>query len=105
MRGRVLSVSGGRIRVDFNHPLAGKKLEYEVEVKEKITNAKEKIMAIMELFVKFEKDEIKVRMEKDTLEIKIDKNKDVPKPIKKVIADNVTKWIKTIEKVKFIEEF
>lgn len=105
MRGRVLSVSGGRIRVDFNHPLAGKTLEYEVEVKEKITNTKEKITAILELFLKFEKDEINVKIEKETLEVKIDKEKDVPKAIKKILAENVTKWIKTIKKLRFIEEF
>lgn len=105
MRGRILSVSGGRVKVDFNHPLAGKTLEYEVEVKEKITNAKEKIMAIFELFLKFEKDEITVRIDKEVLEIKIDKKKDVLKTIKKVIADNVIKWVKTIKKVRFIEEF
>ena len=105
MRGRVLSVSGGRVRVDFNHPLAGKTLEYEVEIKEKITTAKEKIIGILELFLKFEKDEINVKIEKETLEIKIDKKLDVPKAIKKVIVDNVTKWVKNIKKVRFIEEF
>jgi FKBP-type peptidyl-prolyl cis-trans isomerase SlyD len=105
MRGRVLSVSGGRVRVDFNHPLAGKTLDYEVEVKEKITNTKEKIMAILELFLRFEKAEIKIKIDKESLEIKIDKKKDVPKTIKKVIANNVIKWVKGIKKVRFIEEF
>ncbi len=105
MRGRILSVSGGRVRVDFNHPLAGKTLEYEVEIKERITVVKEKIIAILELFLKFEKDEINVTIKKEILEIRIDKKKDVPKTIKKVIADNVIKWIKTIKKVRFIEEF
>jgi len=31
-RGRVLSVSGGRVQVDFNHELAGKTLVYKVKV-------------------------------------------------------------------------
>jgi peptidylprolyl isomerase/FKBP-type peptidyl-prolyl cis-trans isomerase SlyD len=105
MRGRVLSVSGGRVKVDFNHPLAGKTLEYEVEIKEKITGVKERVLGILELFVKFEKDEINVKIDKESLEIKIDKKKDVPKTIKKVISENVTKWVKPIKKVRFIEEF
>ena len=105
MRGRVLSVSGGRVRVDFNHPLAGKTLEYDIEIKEKITNINEKILAILELFLKFEKDDINLKIEKETLEIKIGKNQDVPKQVKKMIADNIIKWIKTIKKVIFIEEF
>jgi len=105
IRGRILSISGGRVRVDFNHPLAGKTLEYDVEIKEKITNTKEKIFAILELFLKFEKNEINVRIDKETLQVEIDKKKDVPKAIKKVIADNVIKWIKSIKRVRFIEEF
>jgi len=105
MRGRVLSVSGGRVRVDFNHPLAGKTLEYKVEIKKKITDTKGKITAILELFLKFEKDEINVKIGKEFLEIKIDKKKDAPKTIKKIIADNVIKWVKGIKKVRFIEEF
>lgn len=48
-RARVLSVSSGRVRVDFNHPLAGKTLVYEVEVVEKIDDPIEKVKALIEL--------------------------------------------------------
>ncbi len=41
-RGRVMSVNSGRVRVDFNHPLAGKTLEYEIEVVEKVEDDEEK---------------------------------------------------------------
>ncbi|BAA30505.1 FKBP-type peptidyl-prolyl cis-trans isomerase [Pyrococcus horikoshii] len=49
MKGRVITVSGGRVRVDFNHPLAGKTLIYEVEIVEKIEDPIEKIKALIEL--------------------------------------------------------
>ncbi len=49
LKGRVLTVSGGRVRVDFNHPYAGKHLVYEVEVIEKIDDPIEKVKALMEL--------------------------------------------------------
>lgn len=39
--GKVQSVSGGRVRVDFNHPLAGRKLEYWVKLRKEITTKKE----------------------------------------------------------------
>ncbi len=49
LKGRVMTVSGGRVRVDFNHPYAGKHLVYEVEVVEKIEDPIEKVKALIEL--------------------------------------------------------
>ncbi|MBI4918295.1 peptidylprolyl isomerase [archaeon] len=43
----VRSVSGGRTVVDFNHPLAGKEVVYEVEVKRILTDPKEKIEGLL----------------------------------------------------------
>ncbi|MBI2666447.1 peptidylprolyl isomerase [Candidatus Woesearchaeota archaeon] len=45
--GTVLRVAGGRILVNFNHPLAGKEVVYEVEVKRKITEPKEQVTAFV----------------------------------------------------------
>lgn len=44
-RGKVLSVSGGRVLVDFNHPLAGKDVTYEIDIKKIVKDSKEKIKA------------------------------------------------------------
>lgn len=41
-RGKVLSVGSGRVKIDFNHPLAGKKLDYWVKVTEKVEDDEEK---------------------------------------------------------------
>ena len=49
LKGKVMTVSGGRVRVDFNHPYAGKHLVYEVEIIEKIEDPIEKIKALIEL--------------------------------------------------------
>ena len=43
--GKVLSVSGGRVLVDFNHPLAGKEVIYEINVKKIVQDIDEKIKA------------------------------------------------------------
>ncbi len=45
-RCRVQSVSGGRVRVDFNHDLAGFDVEYDFEVKSVFRGANEKIAAL-----------------------------------------------------------
>ncbi|MDP1729425.1 MAG: FKBP-type peptidyl-prolyl cis-trans isomerase [archaeon] len=47
---KVISVSGGRVLVDFNNPLAGKEIEYEFTIKRLVSDAKEKINAFQRFF-------------------------------------------------------
>ncbi len=47
---KVLTVSSGRVIVDFNHPLSGKNLEYDVKVLEKVEDLNEKVKALNEFF-------------------------------------------------------
>ncbi len=59
-RGKILSVSGGRILVDFNHPLAGKDVDYSIIVKRKVEDMQEKLKAFNEFLFKQDfKKEIK----------------------------------------------
>lgn len=41
-RGKVMAVNSGRVRVDFNHPLSGKELDYWVRVNKKVEDDEEK---------------------------------------------------------------
>ena len=41
--GKVQSVGSGRVRIDFNYGLAGKTLEYDITVEEKINKIEERI--------------------------------------------------------------
>jgi len=45
--GKITSVSGGRVIIDFNNPLAGKEVEYTLKVKREITDTNEKIKAFL----------------------------------------------------------
>ncbi|MBN2518690.1 MAG: hypothetical protein JXB14_07605, partial [Candidatus Altiarchaeota archaeon] len=45
---RIQSVSGGRVMVDFNHPLAGKETEYKVKVREVAKTENDKIKYLLE---------------------------------------------------------
>ncbi len=49
-KGRIQSSRGGRVRIDFNHPLAGKTVIYDVKITKDVTDSKEKIEAIFSLF-------------------------------------------------------
>lgn len=51
--GKVQSVSGGRVRVDFNHPLAGRELEYEIKLEGEVTDKKEIAERLFEKYYSF----------------------------------------------------
>ncbi len=57
--GVIKNVSGGRIIVDFNHPLASKDVIYDIEIKRIITGAKEKIETLFAM-IGLKAEEIKV---------------------------------------------
>jgi FKBP-type peptidyl-prolyl cis-trans isomerase 2 len=101
-RGRVLSVSGGRVRIDFNHPLAGKTLIYNIEIKQKIESIEDKIKALIQIYMKVDESKINVIIKEKEVDI------DVPPLInslfKKKIADDIMKVL-GFEKVRFIETF
>ncbi len=47
-KGRIIKVNSSRVKVDFNHPLAGVDLVYEVEVVKILTDVKEQFVALLE---------------------------------------------------------
>lgn len=49
---KILSVNGGRVRVDFNNPLAGKTVVYNVEVKRVVDDINEKVKALNDFFLR-----------------------------------------------------
>jgi FKBP-type peptidyl-prolyl cis-trans isomerase 2 len=101
--GRVISISGGRVKVDFNHPLAGKTVIYEVEIKGEIKDINEKISAIVTHYSDLEKEEFSLKISEKVVEIDT-KSKDLPIEAKEIIAESIKRWV-GMEKVKFISYF
>ncbi|MEM4818767.1 MAG: FKBP-type peptidyl-prolyl cis-trans isomerase [Nanopusillaceae archaeon] len=58
LRGIIKQISGGRVVVDFNHPLAGKTLVYRVKVVKKVEDAEEKIKALSSRHLRIPANEI-----------------------------------------------
>jgi FKBP-type peptidyl-prolyl cis-trans isomerase 2 len=58
---KIISVSGGRVMVDFNNPLAGKDIEYDFTIKKKVDEIKIKAAAVQSFLFgqifEFEADE------------------------------------------------
>ncbi|MGE0793119.1 MAG: peptidylprolyl isomerase [Candidatus Woesearchaeota archaeon] len=69
--GIIKSVSGGRIIVDFNHPLSSRDVEYEVHVKQIITDKQKQVESLFELF-RLPVEEILLDGDKVTLKTKIE---------------------------------
>ena len=67
---KILSVSGGRITADFNHPLAGKDIIYEVKILRKIENLEEKLKSFITFLFR---KELKFSVEGKKLILEVEK--------------------------------
>jgi len=99
LNGIVKTVSGGRCIVDFNHPLAGKELVYDINVTRIVTSEKEQIEAIIEMQLKKDDFSVSLENEKATITFK----KDVIKPLQNLLNDMIKKFTK-VKEIIFLEE-
>ena len=93
MMGIVKTANSGRIIVDFNHPLAGKEIVYEIKVNKIIEDAKEQVKALLKLSLG--KVDVKIEEDKATIALK----KDIPKEIQEELIKKIT----TLTKIKKVE--
>lgn len=68
---KIISVSSGRVLVDFNNPLAGKTVIYNYTMKRKVDDINEKINALQDFFMRRRFEYV---LNKDELTFKIPKN-------------------------------
>lgn len=64
-QGALVTIIGGRARVDFNHPLAGDDLEYEYEILEQVTDPLEQARGLLQVFLDLDLD---MNIEEETVE-------------------------------------
>jgi FKBP-type peptidyl-prolyl cis-trans isomerase SlyD len=67
---KIMTVSGGRVMVDFNNPIAGKVVEYKINVKRKVEDKKEQIASLNDFFFR---RELESQVEGDKLKMKVPK--------------------------------
>jgi FKBP-type peptidyl-prolyl cis-trans isomerase SlyD len=69
--GTVSSVSGGRIIVNFNHPLAGRDVSYSFTIKRKINDQKEQISTFLNTTLRVPDENIKVQIKEEKANIEL----------------------------------
>ena len=73
--GKILTVNGGRVKVDFNHELAGKTLDYDLTIADVIEDETEKVKSMITLhyaYPNMDVDKTEVEFDGDTIKIKLD---------------------------------
>ena len=92
MLGTIRSISGGRVIIDFNHPLAGKDLVYEVNINKIIEENILKIKSILLNGIGLDEKDYKIEEKEGKTDIKL--KKDMDNKVKEKIKEVVKKLAK-----------
>ncbi len=94
-QGKILSVSSGRVKVDLNHPLSGKKVKYKFRILEKVEDPAKKLVGLFRTIMQgsMEIDENKIKYDSTSKKIILDKK-----------YENVLKIVKEIKEIYLKDE-
>ena len=98
MFGIVRTVSGGRCYVDFNHPIAGKDVYYEIKVNKIIEDDKEKLKSLSDS--QFHLHDAQIELKEGVASVSSKHN--IPKEAAEEIKSIVQKIIPGIKDIEFV---
>jgi peptidylprolyl isomerase len=103
----VRSIGAGRVQVDYNHPLAGRKIQYTVKVTELIADEKQKLKALIRRrFPGADADKFTLKKTKKTLQVGVPDELFFAENLqiaKRALANDVLRFFKELEEVEFAE--
>ncbi|MEM2916564.1 MAG: peptidylprolyl isomerase [Candidatus Woesearchaeota archaeon] len=83
----ILQVTGGRVMVDFNHPLAGKDVVYDVKINRIVTDKKEQLKAVFAMLLNIAPERIEVEGSKAKVVLKQELPKEILPELQKKIKE------------------
>jgi peptidylprolyl isomerase len=105
----IRSIGAGRVLLDFNPPLAGKTLVYDVTVDKKLDANEEKVVALIHRRIPVvEPEKFKFTIQKKTLAIDMPEESFYVEGVqiaKRGIAMDVQKFLPELTEIKFVESF
>ena len=69
--GTIRSVNGGRVIIDFNHPLAGKNLVYEIKINKTVDKDEDKIRSLLASLLNLHNEEYTLTIESNKAKVKL----------------------------------
>jgi peptidylprolyl isomerase len=105
----IRSLGAGRVLLDFNPPLAGRTLIYDVTVNKELTTAEEKVLALIHRRIPVvEPEQFKFAIQKHALTIDMPEVAFYVEGIqiaKRGIAMDIQKFLSKLTEIKFVETF
>ncbi len=95
MPGIIRSVSGGRIIVDFNHPLSGKELNYRIKLNRVVKEPKKKLEALLKIELNMKDIKVELKEGKATI------SKQFPRELQDNIKKRIQDLIPEIKEINF----
>lgn len=97
--GVVKTVSGGRCYVDFNHPLAGRDLIYNVKVNRIVEDDKEKLSSLLKIHLNIKDAEVEIKDGSASIKSKSEIPKEAQEEFRKIAG----RTIPSIKNIDFVQ--
>jgi FKBP-type peptidyl-prolyl cis-trans isomerase 2 len=83
----IRQVTGGRVMVDFNHPLAGRDVVYDIKIKAIVTDKKEQLKAVFAMLLNMAPEKMDVEGSKAKIVLKVELPKELVPELQKKIKE------------------
>jgi len=107
-KGIIRFVGSGRVQIDFNHRLAGRTLNYSVNILKMLTADDEKIKSLIRRRLPVDTEKLKADVSDHSVSITIPEESTLIEGIqiiKKAIANDLFKYLPTFQNIRFVEEY